>query len=49
MVRLVQTGWAGVAIADLEGRGKDDIVVSNGLLDDQPRTANGTITILSRK
>jgi hypothetical protein len=48
MVRLVQTGWAGVAIADLEGRGKDDIV-SNGLLDDQPRTANGTITILSRK
>ena len=45
----VPTGWAGVAIADLEGRGKDDIVVSNGLLDDQPRSTNGTITILSKK
>ncbi len=47
--RSVQTGWAGVAVADLEGRGKDDIVVSNGLLDSQPRTINGTITILSGK
>jgi hypothetical protein len=45
----VQTGWAGVAIADLQARGKDDIVVSNGLLDYQPRSTNGTITILSRK
>ena len=45
----VQTGWAGVAVADLEGRGKDDIVVSNGLLDDRPRSTPGTITILSRK
>jgi len=45
----VQTGWAGVAVADLEGRGKDDIVVSNGLLDYQPRTIQGTITILSRR
>jgi hypothetical protein len=43
----VQTGWAGVAVADLAGRGKDDIVVSNGLLDDQPRSTQGTITILS--
>ena len=47
--RNVQTGWAGVAIADLRGRGKDDIVVSNGLLDNQPRSATGTITILSSK
>ena len=45
----VQTGRAGVATADLEGRGKDDIVVSNGLLDYQPKSTNGTITILSRK
>jgi hypothetical protein len=43
----LQTGWAGVAIADLEGRGKDDIVVSNGLRDGQPKSTNGTITILS--
>ena len=45
----VQTGWAGAAIADLEGRGKDDIVVSNGLLDDQPKSTRGSITILSSK
>jgi hypothetical protein len=45
----VQTGWAGVAMADLEGRGKDDIVVSNGLLDYQRKSTNGTITILSSK
>ncbi len=45
----VQTGWAGVAIADLEGRGKEDIVVSNGLLDYQPKSIEGTITILSTK
>jgi hypothetical protein len=45
----VQTGWAGVAVADLEGRGKDDIVVSNGILDRQPRSTPGTITILSSK
>jgi hypothetical protein len=47
--RSVQTGWAGVAVADLEGRGKDDIVVSNSVLDNQPKPANGTITILSSK
>jgi VCBS repeat protein len=47
--QTVQTGWVGVAIADLEGRGKDDIVVSNGLLNDQPKSAKGTITILSSK
>jgi hypothetical protein len=45
----VQTGWAGVAVGDLEGRGKDDIVVSNGLLDFQPRSTNGTITVLSSR
>ncbi len=45
----VQTGWAGVAVADLEGRGKNDIVISNGLLDYQPKSTDGTITILSRK
>jgi len=45
----VHTGWAGVAMADLEGRGKDDIVVSNGLLDYQPRSTDGTVTILSSK
>ncbi|MGD0736910.1 MAG: VCBS repeat-containing protein [Terracidiphilus sp.] len=45
----VQTGWAGVAVADLQGRGKADIVVSNGLLDYQPRSTDGTITILSKK
>ncbi|HZD50080.1 MAG TPA: VCBS repeat-containing protein [Silvibacterium sp.] len=47
--RRVQTGWAGVAVAELAGRGKDDIVVSNGVLDNQPKPANGTITILSSK
>jgi hypothetical protein len=47
--RSVQTGWAGVAVAELAGRGKDDIVVSNGILDNQPKPANGTITILSSK
>jgi hypothetical protein len=47
--RIMQTGWAGVAVGDLEGRGHDDIVVSNGVLDNQPDPANGTITILSSK
>jgi len=47
--RSVQTGWAGVAVADLEGRGKDDIVVSNGVLDNQTKPANGSITILSSR
>jgi len=45
----VPTGWAGVAIAAIEGRGTENIVVSNGLLDYQPKSTNGTITILSRK
>jgi hypothetical protein len=47
--RNVQTGWAGVAMADLEGRGKDDIVVSNSVLDEHPKPGHGTITILSSK
>jgi FG-GAP-like repeat len=41
----VQTGWAGIAVADLEGGGKDDIVVANGLQDGQPSSIKGTITI----
>jgi hypothetical protein len=45
----VPTGWSGVAIADLEGRGRGDIVVSNGLLDSQPKSIQGSITILASK
>ncbi len=45
----VQTGWAGIAMADLQGRGKNDIVVSNGVPDNQPKPATGTITILSSR
>lgn len=45
----VQTGWAAVAVADLERRGKADIIVSNGVLDNQPKPTHGTITILSSK
>ena len=41
--RKVQTGWAGVAVADLQGRGKSDIVVSNGFSDAQTKPAIGTI------
>jgi FG-GAP-like repeat len=47
--RSVQTGWSGVAIADLRKRGKDDIVVSNNVLDSQPKPSTGTITILSAR
>lgn len=39
--RSIPTGWGGLALADLTGSGRDDVVVSNN-------TA-GTITILSSK
>jgi hypothetical protein len=45
----MQTGWAGVAVADLQGRGKGDIIVSNNVLENQPKPATGTLTILSSK
>jgi len=41
----VQTGWSGLAIADLNGDGKDDIIVSNGPLDTEQSPPLGTITI----
>lgn len=47
--RSVQTGWSGLAVADLQGRGRDDIVVSNNVLDNVPKPATGTITILWSK
>lgn len=47
--RPVQTGWSGIAIADLQGRGRGDIVVSNNVPDNVPKPASGTITILSSK
>ncbi|MBV8207108.1 MAG: VCBS repeat-containing protein [Acidobacteria bacterium] len=37
----VSTGWGGLALADLTGRGKDDVLLSN--------EKEGTITILSKK
>lgn len=39
--RAVQTGWSGIAVADLDGDGTDDIAVSNN--------ASGTVTILFNK
>jgi hypothetical protein len=47
--RPVQTGWGGLAIADLRSRGKSDIVVSNNVLDNEPQPPIGTITILSSR
>jgi hypothetical protein len=47
--RPMQTGWSGLAIGDLRGRGQGDIVVSNNVLDNEPKPATGTITILSAK
>jgi FG-GAP-like repeat len=41
----VQTGWSGLAVADLLGNGKQEIIVSNGALDDDPKNQPGTITI----
>ena len=47
--RDVQTGWSGLAVADLNGDGKDDIIVSNGILDAERSSSSGTITILLSK
>ena len=41
----VPTGWSGLALADLKGDGKSEIIVSNGLLDDAPKIQHGTLTI----
>ncbi len=41
LTRRVPTGWGGVALADLTGNGKDDVIVSNN--------NQGTITILFSK
>jgi hypothetical protein len=41
----VKTGWSGLAVADLLGDGRDEIIVSNGALDDDPKNQPGTITI----
>jgi hypothetical protein len=45
----VQTGWSGLAVADLKGDGKSEIIVSNGSLDDAPKNQPGTITIFVAK
>ncbi len=45
----VQTGWSGVAVADLLGNGKAEIIVSNGALDDDPKNQPGSITIFFSK
>jgi hypothetical protein len=45
----VQTGWSGLALADLRGDGKSEIIVSNGLLDDASKNQPGTFTIFVSK
>jgi hypothetical protein len=45
----VQTGWSGLALADLKGEGKSEIIVSNGLLDGAPKNQPGTLTIFVSK
>ena len=45
----VQSGWSGLAVADLEGDGKSEIIVSNGLLDGDSKNQPGTLTILVPK
>jgi hypothetical protein len=45
----VQTGWSGLALADLKGDGKSEIIVSNGLADSAPKDLPGTLTIFVSK
>ncbi|HEV2491141.1 MAG TPA: VCBS repeat-containing protein [Candidatus Acidoferrales bacterium] len=45
----VQTGWSGLAVAALDSTGRDAIVVSNSVLDEEPAPAVGTITIFFSK
>ena len=45
----VKTGWSGLAVADLWGDGCDQIIVSNGALDSDPKNQPGTVTIFSCK
>jgi VCBS repeat protein len=45
----VQTGWSGLAVAALDSSGKDAIIVSNSVLDEEPAPAVGTITIFFSK
>jgi hypothetical protein len=49
LIEDVQTGWSGLAVADLKGNGKSEIIVSNGLLDDATKNQPGTITIFVSK
>jgi hypothetical protein len=48
-MRDVQTGWSGLAIVDLNGDGKDDIIVSNGILEAERSHVSGSITIFLSK
>jgi hypothetical protein len=41
----VKTGWSGLAMADLLGDGRSEIIVSNGATDNDPKDQPGTITI----
>jgi FG-GAP-like repeat len=45
----VQTGWSGLALADLRGDGKSEIIVSNGQFDDASKNQPGTFTIFFSK